>query len=286
MSFAIRSFLLFIILFPNQSFSAETIRVWNRLFENKQALTLLKRALEVTGGGNEKIQLLPTKYLDQGGAEKALVESDSIDLAMFAPSQWREENLLPVYIPVSRGLLGLRLCIISSTNKNAFSSIKNIQDFQDKKVQIVSGTSWPDTQILESAGLLTLTASKYQDLFSLVTKDGLKCFSRSLNEINRELKKVNDFSLTIDPHLLIHYDLPTLFFVSKKKPLLAKRIKKGLDILIRSKEFFRIFWRNHRGIFKKYNIRDRTVIRVKTPHLSEELKLMMKDEHLWLPSKL
>lgn len=54
-------------------------------------------------------------------------------------------------------------------------------------------------------------------------------FPRTVTEITDELELHTDKGLTHVPCILLHYQAPIYFFVCPDKPLLAMRIKIGLD---------------------------------------------------------
>lgn len=280
----IPSIVFFAFFLRAESPTSQTFRVWIGLMDNKEHLELLISALDATKDEYGPYELLPTKQYREKDLEQALFAGQDVDIVSLPPSKEREKRLLPVFVPLTRGLLGMRVCVIHPKFKNLFSSLTQLEDFNKQGVTMVVGSDWQDRKIIEAAGLKTQTRPLLIDLFALIDESSPKCFSRSLNEIDGELEKIEEFNLTTDSFVLLDYDLPSLFFVTPKKPELANRISKGLERLIQNKDYFKIFWRHYRSVFKIHHVRSRKILHLPNPNLSDEVRRMKKRKNLWIPS--
>ena len=92
------------------------------------ALTLLSRALDAAGSPHE---LVPNKSLyEQGQSLKILANNRGIDISWSMTSITREEMLLPIRIPIFKGLIGWRLPLVKTLNKELFSGVNNLRQLQ------------------------------------------------------------------------------------------------------------------------------------------------------------
>lgn len=82
--------------------------------------------------------------------------------------------------------------------------------------------------------------------------------------------------LAIEQDLLLYIPLPTYYFVTPKKPELAKRIEKGLITLIDNGTFDEIFIQQFGKIITNANISKRRIFKINNPNLSSETPLDVK----------
>lgn len=269
------------IVFLNSSVLADELVVWNRIIDNPVAHQLLTRALEVTRDRYGDFTLSMSAQLEQGRAERELERNGGIDIGNFAPSPQREEHLNAVRIPVTRGLLGYRVCLIAKGSQSRFTAVKSLKDLR-QKISIGQGASWPDTQILKASGIRVVTSASYTPLFKMLASGRFDCFSRSITEVEGELEKYADLGLELERELLIVYPLPTYFFVNAFKPELAVRIKEGLELLIKSGEFDEIFEQEYRPVFEKTGFSKRRIITLDNPLLSPASKAIVRQSRYWI----
>ncbi len=114
--------------------------------------------------------------MEQGRVVRALADNKFVHVAAFAPSEDREAELIPIRIPVTKGLLGFRVCLVKADNLGKFQDIASLSDWKRKKITIGQGTHWPDTAILESNGLAVIKSSQYQPLFEMLYQKKVRLF--------------------------------------------------------------------------------------------------------------
>lgn len=278
--------LLILLLSSAESFSKETAIVWNRAAEFKHFTELLNRAFEVTGKDYGDIDIVLSKNYEQTVIGEAMLSGSKVDIATFPPNSWREKNLIPIYIPLSRGMLGMRVCVVHKHYTSKLQNINSLSALKKSGVTFLSGSAWPDTEILRRQGLKVKTSGVYKDLFGMLTGGEFRCFSRSLDEIEFEMNNIDKFSLVVDSNILMLYSLPTMIFVSPDRPRLAQRVQVGLEKMISDGSFHKLFWKNYKETFKKYSVANRKIIQIPNDMLSDKVKDMIKREDLWLPSLL
>lgn len=243
-------------------------------------LDLLKLSLDKTSSkyGSYKFE---TEFADVTRQRLATYLADGspyVDVIWTGTNIEREKNMLPVRIPLLKGLKGYRLLIINKEREKDFDKITNINDL--KKLVGIQGVDWPDKDILLASGFKIETNPNYNGMFLMVHNNRVDYFPRAINEPFDELKLRPDLNLTIAKKVMIYYHLPNYFFVNIKKPELRNRVEEGLNIAIKDGSFDKIFY-NHpsnKELFQKINFKNMKIFKVENPYLTQETKKIMNDK--------
>jgi hypothetical protein len=172
----------------------------------------------------------------------------------------REKLLLPIYIPLDKGLIGWRLMLVHSDNKDIFSQITTLQGY--KKLVAGLGHYRPDTRIFYENNLQVFTATSTISLQKMLNLKRIDYFPRSILEIRQELSTSDYPSLTIDSHIVLTYPAAIYFFVSKDNPILRDRIQSGLEASIANGSFEKAFQRNFAEEIQLANLNKRRRIKI------------------------
>ena len=270
---------LFTILFTFLAeASSENVKIWNSNYG--YPINLLREAAP------KSIRLRPSIEVRQTELLGELISGKNIHIGMFPPTEEFESNLIPIYVPVMRGILGMRICLINPKFQNLFKNIKSISDMRKNKIEILGGVGWPDNDVYRHAKLEVRTTKNFRDLYALLDTKTPRCFSRSIGEVTKELEEIADLNIIAEPTILLQYDLPSMYFVSPKKVEFAKDLEEGLSKLLKSGKFLDIFWRYHNSLFSDYNVMNRTVVYFENPNLSDKVKQMIDSGNIWLPKVL
>lgn len=262
--------------------TSQEIIVWNRLSDNPVSYQILQLALDKTKQTYGSYHLKTSTPMEQGRVMVELKRNQRVHVASFAPNQKRETELLPVRIPVTRGLLGLRVCLIHKDNQKRFSNISNLQEWIDSGISIGQGEHWPDTAILEANKIKVIKSAKYMPLFDMLVKKRFDCFSRSVSEVLPELKKYSANGVALEQEHILIYRLPTFFFVSRKNSQLALRLEKGLRMANQDGSFQKLIRKAYDDQFKQINLNNRKAIYLDNPFLTEKTTSILNDKSLWL----
>ena len=94
-------------------------------------------------------------------------------------------------------------------------------------------------------------------------------FPRGVVEITHEIKAFQPSypNMRIDSHLLIRYPYAQFFYVSKSDPLLAKRIRDGLEAMLKDGSFEALFREHFAQGIADLHLERRVVIDLKNPLL-------------------
>lgn len=208
------------------------------------------------------------------------VKDGQLDLVWTIPTEDREAELLPIRIPLEKGLLGYRVFLIRSGEQGRFSSITSLDDL--KTLLAGQGHDWNSTRILEHNGFAVVTASNYDSLFLMLRNGRFDYFPRGLNEAWAELAAKKDLGLTVEQGLLLRYPATSYFFVNKDNAALAARLEKGLRAALADGSFDRLLTEHpsHRELFELAKLSERRVLRIDNPFLPKATPL--DEKMLWV----
>lgn len=232
-------------------------------FRSLYALAQLQLALDKAGSA---LRLQPSRYsMEQERALVNLEHNRHLDVAWSMTSVEREQRLLPVRIPLDKGLFGWRIALLPSDRTHLLKGVEDIQDLR----QFIAGQGhdWPDTQILRSHGLPIKVSSSYGSLFRMLQAQRFDYFPRSVLEIWDELEHPRGKHLRIDENLLIRYPTALYFFVSKQRPDLAHTLQKGMEIALADGSFDHLFDQHFAVPLARAQLTQRTVIELTNPLL-------------------
>lgn len=185
----------------------------------------------------------------------------------------REKQLLPVRIPLLKGLMGLRFLVVREQDLKRFAHIRHLA--QLRELTAGQGEDWPDTEVLRFNGLVVKTNVTYRSLFSQLEQARFDYLPRGFNEPFDELETRQDMRLVIEPRLALLYPAASYFFVSRDNQALATRIQQGLEIAIEDGSFDELFF-NHphnKEAFDKLNLEGRIIFKLASPVLPDKTPL-------------
>lgn len=203
-----------------------------------------------------------------------------LDLIWAVPTEEREDELLPVRIPLEKGLLGYRVFLIRTGEQERFSRITSVSEL--KALIAGQGHDWNSTRILEHNGFEVEKASNYDSLFRMLRNGRFDYFPRGLNEVWAELEAKKDLGLTLEQGLLLRYPAASYFFVNKDNAPLAARLEKGLRAALADGSFDRLLTEHpsHRELFRLARLSERRVLRIDNPFLPKTTPL--DEKRLWV----
>lgn len=237
-------------------------------------VALLQLAL-AKSGGQYRVELSPTRMQQN----RALVELQSgsgrIDIVGTMTSVEREAALLPVRIPLTRGLIGWRIGLVRADHKDLLGDVRSVQDL--KRFSSAQGHDWPDLQILRHSGLSVHPVAVYSGLFGMLNAGRIDWLPRSANEIWAEAARHPE--LAIDTHLVLHYPTADYFFVNRNNPALAEAVRAGLEAALADGSFEQLFYLHYGRLLHNARLDQRLVIELPNPLLSPQTPLARKE--LW-----
>lgn len=180
--------------------------------------------------------------MSQDRALQVLREGVGLDLFWTMTSKDREKGLRVIRIPLLKGMLGNRIFIINKGDQVKLDKVKTFEDL--KKIKFGQGHDWPDTFILEAAGLRLEKSPSYQGLFPMLANQRFDAFPRGLNEPWSEIEKNASLNLVVEKRIALSYLAPLFFFVNSNNKALGDRLELGLKNAIADGSFERLFMKH------------------------------------------
>lgn len=238
-------------------------------------LALLTRALELSGGNYQLVAGL--EDVPKARNFLNLSQNHGVDVIWSMTSQEREQEHLPIRIPLNRGLMGYRVALVRTQDQNLLADVSSLADL--KKFTAGQMYVWSDTKILTSQGLVVVPGSGYTALFRMLVAGRFDFFPRSVIEVGQELELNAHMGISLDSHILIRYPAALYFFVNKKDVVLAQDIEKGLELMLANGEFLQLFNHYFGALIEQLKLESRTPIDLENPFLPEQTPLCRRE--LW-----
>lgn len=213
---------------------------------------LLKLAFEKI---NFDVRLEPSSPKPHMREIQQMISGGQIDIYWAATNNQRERDLLPVRIPLNKGLLSFRVFIHQSDNYKKISSVETIDDL--RMLKLCQKTHWVDSRIMENASLTLVLNSNYENMFYQTYASLCDAFPRRINEAGAELQaRLGGLpDLYLYSNLILYYPMPMYFFVKKGDVRLSEKIKKGLELSIDDGSFDR-YMMNHPSMKHLFPVKD------------------------------
>jgi hypothetical protein len=241
-------------------------------------ISLLHAALQRSGARYALIQT--QSEMVQSRALLEMASNDpGIDVFWTMTDPQREKALLPIRVPLDRGLIGWRLCLTRAADRDRLRDVLDLKDL----ARLTAGQmhDWPDTAVLRANGLPVQVSTHYQGLFQMLSAGRFDYFPRSIFEIDAELDSFADQKLVIDPYLLLHYPAALYMFVRPGRPRLAADLTRGMNALVADGSFERLSRQIFGDLLQRHRIDQRRVLRLRNPLLPAQTPLDRKA--LWWP---
>ncbi|MBU3003403.1 amino acid ABC transporter substrate-binding protein [Paraglaciecola arctica] len=274
------------VFFSVNALSASWQITYPRHLENSSKIDeypiqVLALALEQTG---VKYQLNPSEnILSKGKALVRLQDNREINIVWGMTNPQREKDLLPIRIPIFKGLIGWRLLLIRQDMAGRFKYIQELEHLV--KLAPLQGRDWPDTKVLQSNSFDVVTERSQSALMKMLGNAQGDFYPRSIIEIWDELdKSQSKIPIRIQPTLGIRYPAAIYFFVNKNSVPLASLIENGLEKAIKNGKFDALFIENYKPYIDKAQLEKRTFYTLKNTFLPEKTPLDRKE--LWFDGKI
>ncbi len=258
---------------------AETLRVVYPRPESHQdartryPIALLQLALDKAA---LSYRLAPSAvYMPQSRSLRELA-AGRLDVVWTVTSAEREQHLLPVRIPIDRGLIGWRLLLVHRDRNAAFAAINTVAALAPFRAG--QGHDWPDVGILRSNGLAVATSTRYEGLFQMLSRGHIDYFPRGLSEIDNELAARPQLPLQIQSDLVLHYPTALYFFVQPDNRRLAEVLNTGLQRAQADGSWQQLFEQTYGATIAHAAIGKRRVLSLRNPDLPVTTPLA---DHRW-----
>ncbi|MFT7771671.1 substrate-binding periplasmic protein [Roseateles sp.] len=226
------------------------------------AAVLLEQALAAAG---MPVTLEPTaELIPQNRALQELGQRARLDVLWTMTSIEREQQALPVRVPIFKGLYGWRLLLALPEVAARMRGVRTLDEL--RTFSLVQGLEWPDTGILQGNGLNVVVSPGYEAMFRQLRLGRVDAFPRSVEEVWWELDRYGQ-GLAVVPDICLHYPAPVYYFVAPDEVELAAAIELGLRRLLSSGAFERLFAQHHAQDLARSRLGSRRIIRLHNPLL-------------------
>lgn len=211
------------------------------------------------------------------------VAAGRLDILWAATNQDMEDKLLPIRIPLYKGLLGHRVFIIRPDSQARFDRVQTYEDL--KQFTLGQGTTWADSDILAHNGLTVVRANKYQSLFYTVDGGRFDAFPRGVQEPWQEIIDHPTLNLAAEKRIMLVYRMPFYLFTGKHNAQLAEDLERGFNRAIADGSFDKVFFNDPmvKDVLEKANLEQRLVFELDNPTLPKATPIDRPE--LWLDIK-
>ena len=267
-------FLLLLFALPSK---AEDFVISHRHSDYDYFIRILEAALKAADGEHSLEIITPSQFVPQNRILRALAdETTPANIEFTGHTIEREQALTQIDVPLSKGIFGYRVLLVSDEGRDKLRSARTIDELR-RTTHVGSATSWPDTLILEHAGF-QVTKSTYSNLWRMMRRGRFDAFPRSIYEARAERQRYgivgdNVFPV-VDSTLMLHYKFDLFYYLAKDDVTRAAIVRQGLDRLIQTGEFDRLFYNDpaiKRALSEVTSFNRRT-FELENPFLSERIK--------------
>ena len=209
-------------------------------------------------------QLQPAAVtMQQDRSLRELANGTGLDVVWSVATRERDRELLPIRIPIDRGLIGWRVLLIRANQQPRMDTVHTLTDLG--RLHAGQGLDWPDLAVLRANGLPTVASPTYEGLFVMLQKGRIDYVPRSIAEVTPELAHHPGMHLAIEKHLLLHYPSALYFYVNKRNTALAKALTLGLERAIADGSMQALFKQTYGMLDAELHLRHRRRLELSNP---------------------
>ncbi|NYE61341.1 hypothetical protein FHW58_002548 [Duganella sp. 1224] len=247
-------------------------------YSDSHVLHLLREALEASAPKYGPYELKVAQLrMERDRLLQEMVKGDLANLSGQVTSPEWEQKLVPIRIPVDKGISCYRVSLIDSRNQDLFSAVRTVE--QLKTLSLGAGRQWSLTTSYKLAGFVVVEGSTSAGLHSMLAAGRFQHFPRAIDEAVYEqaayLPQMP--TLAVERSFALYVPSPRYFFLGgPQRQRLAQRLEYGLQLLIADGRFDQLFHQFYDGLIDKTNLRKRRIFRLDNPLLSPQTPLSNK----------
>jgi hypothetical protein len=189
--------------------------------------------------------------------------------------EW-EQKLIPIRIPIDKGISCYRISLIDGRNQDLFSAVRTLD--QLRALTLGAGRQWSLTATYRQAGFKVVEGSTSAGLHSMLAAGRFQHFPRALDEaLYEQAAYAPAFpTLSVERSFALYIPSPRYFFVGGHQQRLAQRLEYGLQQLIADGRYDQLFHEFYDAMIEKVGLRKRRIFRLDNPLLSPQTPLAEK----------
>lgn len=252
---------------------AQPLKVAGKPDDDKLHLTLIKEIIS-RSEQYSSIDYIYAKTGEPAGTRLlADLENGTLDVVWTATSQELEQRFDAIPFPIYRGMLGMRIGLVSKERANQLESVKSVGQLQ--RLSICSGKTWPDTAIMEANGLSIAKSLKYPNIFDMLVA-GNRCdaFMRGVMEPWAEVKSHPHLPLQVDSNVMLRYKMPYFLFVRKGNDALKEHLFNIMLDIHNEGLYETMFFADNeiKAALKQANLGERVILDLDNPNITRATK--------------
>ncbi len=213
--------------------------------------------------------------VERSRALHELARGRFLDVAWAVTSREREAALLPVRIPLDRGLSGWRLALVRQADVARFADMHQLADLASLRAG--QGYDWVETAVLRANGLPVVTGNHSVSLPAMLAAHRFDYYPRPLRQAWVEAQQYAQLGLVVEPRLALHFPSALYFFVHRSNTALAAALEHGLRKVMADGTFERQFLAEHGSYIRRAALAQRRIFQLNNPVLPPETPLQMRD---------
>jgi hypothetical protein len=172
-------------------------------------------------------------------------------------------GLVPIKLPLRRGLLGVRLLLARPADARRIANVATIEELQGD-FRLGYGRGWLDRDAMQGLGFRLVLVDRYTDLFDGLRDGRFDYVSRGINELAAERRdpRLAGRGLAVVPGLALYYPLDDYFWVHPRNARLAADIEAGFRKALADGSYAALFERHHLEAMRDVRMHERTVLHV------------------------
>lgn len=202
-----------------------------------------------------------------------------IDVMFGSASIERVAEYRAVPFPLMRGLMGMRVALVSKEGKNRLQEIYTQSALA--RLRVGQFATWSDTEVLRANQFNLEAGSDLDGLYQMLARGRIDYFPRSVLEVLQNQQQYRHLELQIDPHILLYYPTAVYFYVAKDNKALADTLLCGLEQAQQDGKLDQLFDQYYGGLLQQLQIDQRRVFTLHNPLLPKDVPLQRPE--LWYP---
>jgi len=246
-------------------------------YRDRHALQVLRAALQASSAkyGPYELSVSPL-VMERDRLVLEMVRGELVNLSAQVSSPEWERKLIPIRVPIDKGLSNYRISLINGSRQAQFDAIISMS--QLKALSLGAGRQWSSTAVFSSHGFDVVPGNSTDNLHSMLAANRFVHFPRGVDEVMFEYERhvVAFPALALESSMVIYMPLPRYFFVAPGQQRLAQRLEYGLNLLVADGSFDKMFQQAYGRVIEKVALRKRRVFRLDNPFLAPETPLSNK----------
>lgn len=243
-------------------------------FSESHVMRLMAAALEASKAKYGPYELNVAQLrMERDRLLQEMIKGDKVNLSGQVTSLEWEQKLIPIRIPIDKGISCYRISLIDGRNQDLFSAVRTLE--QLRALTLGTGRQWSLATTYKQAGFHVVEGSTSAGLHSMLAAGRFQHFPRAIDEaVYEQAAFAPAFpSLSVERSFALYIPSPRYFFIGGGQTRLAQRLEYGLQLLIADGRFDQIFHEFYDGLIDKVGLRKRRIFRLSNPQLSPQTPL-------------